>query len=307
MERRVSFYSEGFKLAGTLYIPDDLMEGQKRSSIIMLRGYAANARDRHPTLPFYRYFCKKGYIVLSLDYRGFGDSEGPRWRMIPMVEVEDVRNAITFLQQQPEIDGSNIGVWGTSYGGTIALYVAAVDERAICAAANVPSSNGLKRLQSYRNKEEWQAFLKELEEDRIRRVLTGASKMVSWQNILIFDSKSRARMDQLLKEDPDAYATELPIETGQAVLEFKLDEVIHKIAPRPILITTAERDMLNSPATIREELYDKAGEPKTFMIIEGVDHYGIYSPPHWQLVMDKTFAWFNKYMPPYLSPFSEKG
>jgi len=49
-------------------------------------------------------FTEAGYVTLTFDYRGFGTSEGPRWRLIPMEEVEDIRNAITFLQSRPEVD-----------------------------------------------------------------------------------------------------------------------------------------------------------------------------------------------------------
>lgn len=44
MERKVTFYSEGVKLAGTLFIPDNLPQAQKRGGIVFCSGFTA-ARD----------------------------------------------------------------------------------------------------------------------------------------------------------------------------------------------------------------------------------------------------------------------
>ena len=294
METKVSFYSKGCKLTGTLFIPDDLPQGEKRAGIIFCSGFTGT-RDT-ALLPFSRYLCKKGYIGLSLDYRGFGESEGTKWRLIPMAEVEDVRNGITYLQQQPQVDETSIGLLGTSFGGAIAIYVAALDERVKCIVANATVGNGRKWLQSLRNNSEWQAFLDELEEDRAKRVLTGTSKMVDWLHIMVPDAQSKALAEERLKKNPDS-CTELPLETGQAVIEFEPDEVVHKIAPRPILFTVAGRDVL-TPMELAKEVYDKAGEPKRFVVVPGAAHYDTYSPPHLQIVMDEALAWFKQYMPP---------
>jgi uncharacterized protein len=110
MEKEISFSCEGFKLAGTLFIPNDLGQGERRSGVIICKGFGANARDSATIINFARYFYEKGYIVLSLDYRGFEEGEQPRLKMIPIVEAKDIRNAIAFLQQQPEVDRDDIAI-----------------------------------------------------------------------------------------------------------------------------------------------------------------------------------------------------
>lgn len=296
MERKAFFYSEGAKLAGTMYIPEDGAREGRRRAIVMLRGYASNARDEGPAIFFYRYACTRGYVVLSMDFRGFGDSEGPRGRMIPLDEVEDVRNAITFLQEQAEVDADNIGVWGTSFGGAVATYTAALDKRIKAVVANIPVGNGEKWLRGLRNNWEWQEFLDELREDRARRVLSGVSKMVDAKHIKPADPVTQAGIDRMLKEDPNCRVTKLPLETGQAIIEFNPDEVVHKIAPRAILFIAAEKDLI-TPPELAKEMYDKAGEPKKYFLVPGVNHFQIYAPPYGQLVMDEALAWFDQYMP----------
>ncbi len=42
--------------------------------------------------------------VLTLDYRGFGDSEGDATFLDPMAQVDDIRAGLTYLESRPEID-----------------------------------------------------------------------------------------------------------------------------------------------------------------------------------------------------------
>jgi uncharacterized protein len=39
MAKPVSFYSEGIRLAGDLFLPDDLRPGEKRAGIVLCHGY----------------------------------------------------------------------------------------------------------------------------------------------------------------------------------------------------------------------------------------------------------------------------
>ena len=39
MKRPVTFYSEGYKLAGDVYYPDDLQPGETRAGIVLCHGY----------------------------------------------------------------------------------------------------------------------------------------------------------------------------------------------------------------------------------------------------------------------------
>jgi dienelactone hydrolase len=214
-----------------------------------------------------------------------------------MGQVEDVCNAITFLQQQPCVDENGIGLIGASFGGAIVVYAAAVDSRAKCVVAMMPVGNGRKWLRSFRNNWEWLAFLEELEKDQVRRVLEGTSKMVDWtQHIMVADDALKAWNEERIKMNPDT-CIELPMETAQAVMEFSPDEVVHRIAPRPILFILAGRDIY-APAELGKEVYEKAKEPKKLVAVPNAIHYDLlYEKQYAQLGMDETLAWFKQYMP----------
>ena len=54
-----------------------------------------------------------GYVALVFDYRGFGDSEGPRHRLIPQEQVDDARKALEDLGFKVEVNKILGGFFGT--------------------------------------------------------------------------------------------------------------------------------------------------------------------------------------------------
>src|SRR5262245_66115353 len=114
MEKELTFYSAGLKLAGTLYLPDNLRPGEKRPTVLCCHGLRANRKVILPD--FARAFTKHDYVAFVFDYRGFGESEGPKWRLISKERDEDIINATTFLGLQSEVDANRIVLFGISYG-----------------------------------------------------------------------------------------------------------------------------------------------------------------------------------------------
>lgn len=87
-----------------------------KKTIILLHGYPA---DKGDTLPS-RVFLQKKYNLLFLDFRYLGESGG-NYSTVGKREVLDVLGAIKYLQQR----GINeIGIWGFSLGGAVALMTA---------------------------------------------------------------------------------------------------------------------------------------------------------------------------------------
>src|SRR5215207_1693865 len=108
MRRDITFNSEGFQCVGWLYLPDDLRPGQKAPGIVMANAISA---VKEITLPGYAArFAAVGYAVLVFDYRHYGSSDGaPRNHLDPHEQQQDIRNAITWLRAQPEVDADRIG------------------------------------------------------------------------------------------------------------------------------------------------------------------------------------------------------
>ena len=74
MKRLVSFYSEGCKLSGDLYVPDNLSAGESRAGIVLCHGYTG---VKYLYLPDNaRVLNEAGYVVLTFDYNGWGTAGG---------------------------------------------------------------------------------------------------------------------------------------------------------------------------------------------------------------------------------------
>jgi dienelactone hydrolase len=104
---------------------------------------------------------------MAIDYRGWGKSGGyvylaenvryddrlrfsqhtakvriRRKRLIPDDQVDDIRNAISFLQGEPGIDRLHIGVWGADMAGGHVMVIAGLDPRVKAVVAQVPVIEG---------------------------------------------------------------------------------------------------------------------------------------------------------------------
>jgi dipeptidyl aminopeptidase/acylaminoacyl peptidase len=138
--RSISFFSEGVRLAGTLSVPGDLRSGERRAGIVLCHGYTG-VRDLY--LPdIANVLCEAGYVVLTFDYKGWGDSDGPKSRLAPYSRVIDVQSAVTWLGAQEFVDPERLGIYGTSYGGATVVWVAAVESRVKCVVSVVGVGNG---------------------------------------------------------------------------------------------------------------------------------------------------------------------
>jgi alpha-beta hydrolase superfamily lysophospholipase len=272
VEKELAFYSAGLKLAGTLYVPDGLTEGHRRPAVLCCLGLRANRKALLPE--FARAFTRHSYVAFVFDYRGFGDSEGTKWRVISKEREADIINATTFLALQPEVDAARIGLFGISYGGASVISAAAVDMRVKAVVSVVGFGDGDRWMRNNRRLWEYWALRKRIEKDRERRVLTGTgSEYVKDEEILI----PTPAEDKLRNEGKvPAAVIELPLETAEDLISYKPEAVVHQISPRPLLIIGAELDYL----TGFEEcvsLFEKARQPKTLHILPGVSHYEAYS------------------------------
>src|ERR1700761_9446237 len=81
----ISFFSEGVRLAGDLFLPDDLHGDTRRAGIVLCHGYTGVRNLYLPDIA--RILTDTGYVVLTFDYKGWGDSEGPRSRLAPYSRV----------------------------------------------------------------------------------------------------------------------------------------------------------------------------------------------------------------------------
>lgn len=286
MEERVSFYSgAGLKLAAILEKPE--ADNKARPAVVICNGPGGGKDGLAERVS--HWLVAADYIVLRFDYRGIGESDGPKSRLIPLEQAEDIGNAVTFLQQQKGVDPQRIGLWGVATGGAAATWAAGTDRRVKCLVC----ANGMSDLGAWlrdnRRYWEWVELLKLLEEDRVKRVLTGVPGMLETPLIPPNPNTQRYR-DQFFKDKPMALLT---LESVEAMVNFRPIEVVPRIAPRAAMWICARQETL-IPTEQIVAAYEKAGEPKRLYFIEGVEHHQLYTPGPFEEMMKVSVEWFNQ-------------
>ena len=293
MAKLVNFYSEGTRLVGDLFLPGDLAVGEKRAGIVLCHGYTGVRSLYLPDIA--RALTLAGYVVLSFDYKGWGDSDGPRSRLAPYSRVADVQAALSFLAARPEVAADRLGLYGTSYGGATVVWVAAIDPRVRCTVAVVGIGHGARWMRSVRRPDEYYDLLQRADEDRTRRAMTGESEFVERTEILIPDRQSAILAEAARRNNPGA-VSRIPLEFVGDTMGFHPEWVVDKIAPRPILFVTTDNDRLVPPAE-SEALYARAGEPKKLVVLEGFGHYEVYEGEAFRQVMQAATEWYWEHLP----------
>jgi len=289
----VSFYSEGVRLSGDLFLPEGLRTGEKRAGIVLCHGYTGVRNLYLPDIA--RVLTDAGYVVLTFDYKGWGDSDGPKTRLSPYGRVIDSQAALTFLGAQSMVDPHQLGLYGTSYGGATVVWTAAVDPRVKAVVSVVGIGHGRRWMRSVRRPDEFADLLQRSAADRVRRVLTGRSEFVERSEILLPDRQSAELAAAQRRGNPGAVSA-IPLEFIDDTLEFHPEWVVDKISPRPLLLITTDDDRLVPPDE-SEALYAKAGEPKKLVVLKGWGHYEVYAGEALRQVMDPTLAWYRLYLP----------
>jgi uncharacterized protein len=293
MSKPVSFYSEGVKLAGDLFLPAELKPGDRRAGIVLCHGYTGVRSIYLPDNA--RVLAEAGYVVMSFDYKGWGDSEGPKSRLAPYSRVADVQAALTFLGAQPEVDAGRLGIYGTSYGGATVVFAASVDPRVKCVVSVVGIGNGERWMRSVRRPDEYHDLLTRAAADRDKRVLTGVSDLADRNEVLLPDRQS-AELGAAARRDNPAAVTQLPLEFVDDTLGFNPEWIVDRIAPRPVLFITTDDDRLVPPQE-SEAMFARAGEPKKLVVLKGFGHYEVYGGEAFRQVMDETVAWYKTHLP----------
>ena len=293
MKKPVSFYSEGCRLVGDVYDPDDLRPGDRRAGIVLCHGYTGVKDIYLPENA--RVLNAAGYVAMTFDYKGWGDSAGPRSRLAPYSRVADVQAALTFLGTLPEVDAERLGIYGTSYGGATVVWVGAIDARVTCVVSVVGIGNGARWMRSVRRPDEWSDLLERSRRDRIKRVLDGESEFVNREEILLPDRQS-AELAAVARRNNPAAVNRIPLEYVDETAQFHPEWVVDKIAPRPILFITTDDDRLVPPEE-SVQLYARAGEPKRLVTLKGYGHYEVYAEPAFGEVMRATVQWYQQYVP----------
>lgn len=286
-ERPVAFFAGGVCLRGYLTAP---AAAGRLPAIVLGHGFLCTMAMGFPEIA--GRLAAEGFAVLRFDYRGFGESDGDRrGELLPLQQSDDMRAAVSFLRVQPEVDPQRIALWGTSFGGAVALHAAAVDERVCAVVANVPVTNGRAWIRSVNTDESWAGVEAALEADRGRRTLTGISEVVPVTAFRPAGPGPDPDRDAFFARHAAHVAPrELSWACVDAVLDFAPDELAWRIAPRPLLLIASRSDEV-VPFAQAESAFRQAREPKAIVELgAGTSHFAVYVEPALSTVLAETAA-----------------
>lgn len=288
MEERVAFASNGLELAGVLHLPDGRPRGKRQPAFLVLQGFGSN-KDSATVTGSAKILEQFGYAVLRFDMRGCGESEGERGRVICLEQVEDARCALSYLAARADIDPDRIGVMGHSFGAAVAVYAAGVDSRfAACISSGGWGDGEKKFRRQHASPEAWKKFTGMMEEGRRRRERTGESIMVPRYDIVPIPPGLRANL-------APGSIMEFPFEVVESMYAFRANEVVGRIAPRPLLLLHSSNDSV-TPTEQSLDLFRHAGQPTDLHLVADVDHF-MFAEGN-RLVIDLVRHWLEKHFPP---------
>jgi uncharacterized protein len=296
VERRdVGFSVEGDEhLGGWLLVPSN--RSAKLPAGSMAHGYAGV--KEHGLERFARAFADAGFVTLVHDHRNFGASDGAiRHDIDPWRQIADWRRAISFLESQPEVDATRVGVWGTSYAGGHVLVLGATDRRIKAVVSQVPTISGY--------------------EQGLRRVSPDAVAALERQ----FDEDERAqlrgeppRLQQVVNADPsipasyrtdDAIAfylqplpqgvwkNEVTVRSGRLARMYESSHWAPRVSPTPLLMIVALADNITL-TELQLRAFEQMLEPKKLATVEG----GHFDPDRKQFSRASAAAvsWFSQHL-----------
>src|SRR5215510_11705669 len=296
--KEVTYYSDGVGCYAKIFYPRGFTTTSKNPGVVLGQGWAGT----HFSIEKYgARFAERGLVAMVIDYRGWGSSDGfifpaqssvgtgetdttrdekrttniksdvvlKRTRLIPMKQVEDYRNAISYLQGEPGVDPDRIGIWGSSFAGGNVIVTAALDSRVKAVVGQVPAISGKDSPVGpvpLRGK---------LLEDAIKRARTGQGSE--------FETGFSARRM-------------VDVETNQMVGEYRPFSYLKAVGDRPVLLIPAEKDeLINNKANAYAAMEVLSG-PKKLIEVPGITHFEMYINEAFEISSNAAANWFREHL-----------
>jgi len=291
VRREVTFYSDDVPCFAVMFFPKGFVaSGRKLPGVVLGNGWAGT----HLSIEKYgARFAEKGLVSMVIDYRGWGGSDGfitlaqkmknddgarftrteadviiKRTRLLPTRQVEDIRNAISYLQGEPGIDPERIGIWGTSSAGGNMMAAAALDARVKVVALQNPAIGG-------KNQPGGPLVLRgPMLDDAIRRARYGQGQEI---------------------ETGFSVRRKIDVETSQLMAEFRPFRFVKDVGDRPVLFVIAGNEQLFDNRDHAYAAAELLTGPKKILEVPGVTHFEMFSDEPFEISANAAADWFREY------------
>jgi dienelactone hydrolase len=284
--RTANVSSEGVRLSAELYSLKELA-GKPLPTIILCHGWGGTAALlRREALDF----ARAGFLAITFDYRGWGASDSRlvlvgtapaknashrftaevkevREVVDPLEQTTDIFNMIHWAVGEPQVDKDRLGLWGTSYAGGHVVYVAARDPRIKCLVSQVGALDS-----------RWVAA----DAEQLKQTYAEATQRTHGE---LGYPPPRARVVGNLQGAP----------IREKLLLYAPVEDAGGIKNCAMLFIVAEKEELFKNEEHAKLAYERAREPRKYVVIPGITHYGIYREARDQATKI-AIDWFNQHL-----------
>jgi dienelactone hydrolase len=284
-ERDAVIMSEGARLHAVIYVPEST---PPLPTIIMSHGWGGTAALlRAQAMDI----ARAGYLVIAFDYRGWGRSDGRLIRggaapagngadssanpdimelrevVDPLDQAMDIQNVIHWAMGEPVVDKTQLGLWGTSFSGGLVVYVAARDARVRALVSQV---------------------------GYMGQPVSSMPPAVLDRNYQDATRRARGELGY-----PPPGTREIGNLRGAPVREkFLLYAPLEDVARTKncaMLFIAAEQEELFDNRQHPQLAFERANEPKKYVVIPGIAHYGIYHEAREQATR-LAIEWFDRHL-----------
>jgi len=284
-------------LRGWLYTPA-VTQGPN-PTIVMAHGYSA-VKEMYLD-SFAQVFCDAGFTVLVYDNRNLGASDGePRGEIDPWRQINDYRDAITFVGTLSEVDKDRIGVWGSSYSGGHVIVVGALDRRVKCVVCQVPLISGLRNAKRLVRSDLLAVTRAAFDADREARykgespvTLPVVSEDPSAPCALPTEDSLQFFKDVHESRAP-SWQNEVTLRSIEMFWEYEPGWYISRICPTPFMMAVAAGDHL-VPVDLACEAFEQALEPKKLIVLQG-GHFEAYTGEAFKVNSAAQRDWFVRHL-----------
>jgi hypothetical protein len=220
------------------------------------------------------------------------DSEGEKGRVLLEEQVQDVRNAVTFISAQEDIDSRRVGLVGWGMGAANVVMAGEKSDGVAGVAALNGFYDGERWLKSIHTYDEFLKIVDEVAQDRVQRVLEGESRLADTFAHYPLDP---ATDDYVQAELAQIYGFGHPtrVQFTESILDLKVENVVARLAPKPLFIAHGKRNSLH-PYDEALALYAAASSPKTLYTVDGRHNDFMYADhPEFVRLCDQLESFFD--------------
>ncbi|MFC5753243.1 alpha/beta hydrolase [Actinomadura rugatobispora] len=300
--QEVEFQSEGVTVRGDLLLP----EGDGPHPVVVMAGGWCYVKElRQPQ--YAEEFVRRGFAALIFDYRTIGASDGaPRQHLDPWAQIEDYRNAITYLETRSDIDAGRVGVWGISYSGGHVLVLGAVDPRVKVIVSNVPVIDGHRNMWRVHGTDRFRKLQDAILEDRRKRFETGEYGYITMSGTPAGPDADLATwpLDEVKAVFEELKRTQAPrhehrstIASVELLMQYNAAPYAERIVHKPTMMIVANEDDITL-WDVETRVFDSIpSNAKRLVVLPSTSHMTLYSDlTALDLAAKAAGGWFSEHL-----------